>query len=152
MNRRLPRLVPIGILAALLAVYFIEVATQDDEGTHLRYSELIARVERSPDSVREVVFEDSGDEVVVDLRDGRRIHSRYPSGASVTRLQEVLEREDVPFDAERGRSSLARFLFPLLLFVGAWALLLGRFGQPTMKDVIERLDAIKELLERERTR
>ncbi len=97
----------------------------------LTYSELIATVDRSPDSLTEVVFEPGKQQITAELATGRKVKVHYPSDQSQIAFQDRLERQGIKFDS-RGSGggsavlSILGFLLPLLLVFGFFVFLMRR--------------------------
>ena len=120
------------LIAILLLVYLAAqtLTSGDGSSARIRYSELIATAERSPEQIREVAFVPNGKRVEATFSSGREVEAHYPTEASQLAFQRVLERQNIPFDAKSsGQSawwSILTYLLPFVLFFGFWILLRRR--------------------------
>jgi cell division protease FtsH len=144
------------------------------------YSALIRRVERSqpgsPQAVVKVVVNTKTHGLEATLADGTVLDSHYTTDASEFAFERLLARKGIEYDAKPTSSSawwsVLTYLLPFILFFGFWIFLMRRVGDrsrsplgrlsrsssgvpsggdgTSLDRVVERLDEIKALLERER--
>jgi cell division protease FtsH len=128
------------LIVVVLLVYLASQTLLDDgtSGDRIAYSDLISRVEDSPDSIANVLFipEDQGIEVA--LTNGSELESNYPTEASQLELEKLLRANSVPFDA-KGTSdsawwSILTYLLPFVLFFGFWIFLMRQVGSRSSRE------------------
>jgi cell division protease FtsH len=119
------------LIVVVLLVYLASqtlLPTSDED--RIAYSDLIARVENSPDSIADVVFVPRTRAIRVTLADGSKLESNYPTDASQLEFQQRLESNDVHFDAKASGNtawwSIFTYLLPFGLFVAFWMFLMRR--------------------------
>jgi cell division protease FtsH len=128
------------LIVVVLLVYLASQTLLDDgtSGDRIAYSDLISRVEDSPDSIANVLFipEDQGIEVA--LTNGSELESNYPTEASQLELEKLLRANSVPFDAKgTGDSawwSILTYLLPFVLFFGFWIFLMRQVGSRSSRE------------------
>ncbi len=179
-HRRPPRRPPtplmfaLPLLAIIAMVGLLQPFRPDQQTERMTLSQLIATVERSPESVSEVVFKPKDQEIAARLANGSTVKVHYPSAESQIAFQRVLERKGIRFDSKGlGRTSpivsLLLFLLPVALILGFFVFLQRRaqgggskvmsFGKSrakrmspdspkvTYKDVAGADEAVEELQE-----
>jgi cell division protease FtsH len=98
----------------------------------LTYSQLIAKVETDPTSIKSVLFVPKSREIQAELTDGSKVKVNYPTDQSQFAFQERLEDASTPiaFDSKgTGDSawwSILTYLLPFLLFFGFWIFLMNQ--------------------------
>jgi cell division protease FtsH len=176
MNRfvRTP-IVPLILIVLVVFLGFQALSPRSNSGTEASFSQLIELVEANPSAVQNVTFKPKSRQIVAEVVEGgeqRTIKVNYPSEQAQIRFQELLERNDRPFDsAGSGPSAWAPLLYilPFILFIGIWFFLVSRmqgggskvmsFGKSRAKrlspdspkvsfrDVAGADEAVEELLE-----
>ncbi|HET6657083.1 MAG TPA: ATP-dependent zinc metalloprotease FtsH [Gaiellaceae bacterium] len=98
----------------------------------LTYSQLIAKVETDPTSIKSVLFVPKSREIQAELTDGSKVKVNYPTDQSQFAFQETLQDAStpIPFDSKgTGDSawwSILTYLLPFLLFFGFWIFLMNQ--------------------------
>jgi ATP-dependent Zn protease len=120
------------IFPALIVAALIWLALQtlgSSSNDKLRFSDALALVRQSPNSVDHVTFHPSSQEVDFRLRSGATKRSAYPVDQSAYELQQLLEDKGVAFDAKRNASSawwsILTSLLPFVLLFGFWIFLMN---------------------------
>jgi ATP-dependent Zn protease len=117
----------------IVVVLLVYLASQtflpgDDDDDRIAYSDLITRVEDSPESIADVLFVPENQRIEVTLADGSKLESNYPTEPSQLELQRKLESSGVHFDSKgTGDSSwwsILTYLLPFVLFFGFWIFLM----------------------------
>jgi ATP-dependent Zn protease len=116
------------IVVVLLVYLASQTFLSDSDGDRIAYSELIATVEKSPESIASVVFVPKTHRLEVRLADGRALESNYPSEGAQLEFQHLLQSKEVAFDS-KGMSdsawwSILTYLLPFILFFGFWIFLM----------------------------
>lgn len=124
-----------ALFPLIVVVLLVYLASQTllptaDERPRMAYSDVKELVRESPDRVEVVVFESRTQRIELDLTDGRRYESNYPSEASQLALERELDEAGVSHDARGGGDpawwSFATYLLPFVLFFGFWIFLMRR--------------------------
>jgi cell division protease FtsH len=115
------------IVIVLLVYLASQTLLPGKDSNRLAYSDLIAKVETSPDSIENVVFVPRSQEIRISLADGSMLESHYPSDGAQLEFQHLLESKSVHFDSKgSGDSSwwtILTYLLPFVLFFGFWIFL-----------------------------
>jgi cell division protease FtsH len=138
------------IFPLMVVVLLVYLASQtllpnDSGDNRLEYSELIKRVDSSPDSIRKVTFFPKSRRIEVELVSGATLKSNYTTDLSQYAFEQKLTNHDVLFDSKgTGDSawwSILTYLLPFVLFFGFWIFLMNqvqgsrrfgrRFGAPS---------------------
>jgi cell division protease FtsH len=136
MRRPSSQLLRLVVPLVFVAVFAFEfAATRGSAPAHatrsIDLSQLIARVEARPASVRRVLFDPGSLLVTATLVGGNAVTANYPSDQSALDLQTLLERKRVDFAAKASRhgsvlwSVLLSFL-PILLIASVWIFAMRR--------------------------
>ncbi len=133
-SRRFPRwssaLFPLVAIVLLVYLASQTLLAPGEERARLPYSDAKELVRDSPGEIEIVVFEPRSQRLEIDLRDGRRYESNYPSDASQLALEEELEEAGVRHDARASGDSawwsFLTYLLPFVLFFGFWIFLMNR--------------------------
>ncbi len=145
-SRRFPSwrsaLFPLIVIVLLVYLAGQTLLPAEEERARLAYSDAKELVRESPEEIDLVVFEPRSQEIEIDLRDGRRYESNYPSGASQLALEEELDAAGVRHDARgSGESSwwsFLTYLLPFVLFFGFWIFLMRRVERARTRDETSR--------------
>jgi cell division protease FtsH len=127
------------IVVVLLAYLASQTLLADGDGDRIAYSDLMTRVEDSPESIANVLFVPKGQRIEVTLADGSMLESNYPTEPSQLEFQKRLESNGVHFDS-RGTSdsawwSILTYLLPFVLFFGFWIFLMRQIqSRKALKD------------------
>jgi cell division protease FtsH len=98
----------------------------------MTYSQLIERVQESPETIQSVTFVPKSREIQATLSDDKKVKVNYPSDQSQFAFQEELQNATtpIPFDSKgTGDSawwSILTYLLPFLLFFGFWIFLMNQ--------------------------
>jgi cell division protease FtsH len=96
----------------------------------MTYSQLIERVQDSPETIQSVTFVPKSREIQATLSDEKKVKVNYPSDESQIEFQNELETHGVAFDSKgTGDSawwSILTYLLPFLLFFGFWIFLMNQ--------------------------
>ena len=96
----------------------------------MTYSQLIERVQDSPETIQSVTFVPKSREIEATLSDEKKVKVNYPSDESQIEFQNELETHGVAFDSKgTGDSawwSILTYLLPFLLFFGFWIFLMNQ--------------------------
>jgi cell division protease FtsH len=97
---------------------------------NMTYSQLIERVQDSPETIQSVTFVPKSREIQATLSDEKKVKVNYPSDESQIEFQNELETHGVAFDSKgTGDSawwSILTYLLPFLLFFGFWIFLMNQ--------------------------
>lgn len=122
------------LIVVVLLVYLASQTLLGDGGRdRIAYSDLITRVEDSPQSIDDVLFLPMSQGIRITLNDGSMRESNYPTDGAQLEFQHLLEERNVHFDA-KGKSdsgwwSILTYLLPFLLFFGFWIFLMRNVRQ-----------------------
>ena len=137
-------LFPAVIIAALIWLGAQTIlGNSDDSSDNLRFSDALALVRQSPGRIDHVTFHPSSQEVDFRLATGRTRTTVYPVDQSAYELQQLLEENEVAFDAKGTGSSawwsILTSLLPFVLLFGFWVFLMRMVKQrtPTGQDAPE---------------
>jgi cell division protease FtsH len=96
----------------------------------MTYSQLIERVQESPETIQSVTFVPKSREIQATLSDEKKVKVNYPSDESQIEFQNELQTHGVAFDSKgTGDSawwSILTYLLPFLLFFGFWIFLMNQ--------------------------
>jgi cell division protease FtsH len=96
----------------------------------MTYSQLIERVQESPETIQSVTFVPKSREIQATLTDEKKVKVNYPSDESQIEFQNELQTHGVAFDSKgTGDSawwSILTYLLPFLLFFGFWIFLMNQ--------------------------
>ena len=115
----------------------------DDLSDNLRFSDALALVRQNPGRIDQVTFHPSSQEVDLRLATGRTRTTVYPVDQSAYELQQLLEENEVAFDAKGTGSSawwsILTSILPFVLLFGFWVFLMRMVKQrtPTGQDAPE---------------
>jgi ATP-dependent Zn protease len=123
-------LFPLIVIVLLVYLASQTLFPTKDRGDRIAYGDLIERVDRSPETVEEVVFVPRSNGIRVTLRDGSKLETNYPTKPSQLEFQHLLRDRHVHFES-RGTGdsawwSIMTYLLPFALFVGFWIFLTSR--------------------------
>jgi cell division protease FtsH len=117
------------LIVIVLLVYLASQTLLPTRGEdRIAYSDLITKVEDSPQSIDDVLFVPKSRKIEVTLADGSTVESNYPTDASQLEFQHLLQDRNIHFDS-RGTSdsawwSILTYLLPFVLFFGFWIFLM----------------------------
>jgi len=129
------------LIVVVLLVYLASQTVLPNESgdNHLEYSELIKRVDASPDSIRKVTFFPKSRRIEAELVSGGTLKSNYTTDPSEYAFEQKLTDHDVLFDSKGSGDSawwsILTYLLPFVLFFGFWIFLMNqvqgsrRFGR-----------------------
>ena len=166
-------LFPLIVIVLLVYLASQTLLPRSDEGPDLTLSQVITEVEENPEGIRTVTFKPKGQEIEVIRKSGETIKVNYASPDAQFQFQNLLERQNVPFDSKgtgtSGWWTALTYLLPFLLFFGFWIFLMNQvqgggskvmsFGKSrakrmspdspkvTFKDVAGADEAVEELHE-----
>jgi cell division protease FtsH len=134
------RLSPYVIRSVILGVAVIAIAfeyesqrktTPAHTTTTTDLSQLIARVDATPRSIKRIVFDPGSLLVTATLSNGNSLKANYPSDQSALTFQDLLQRQKIDFAAKAPShgsvlTSILESLLPLLLLAGVWIFLMRR--------------------------
>jgi ATP-dependent Zn protease len=92
-------LIVIVLLVYLASQTLLPTRSED----RIAYSDLITKVEDSPQSIDDVLFVPKSRKIEVTLADGSTVESNYPTDASQLEFQHLLQDRNIHFDS-RGTS------------------------------------------------
>jgi cell division protease FtsH len=96
----------------------------------LTYSDLIQRVETTPTPVKDVNFDPNHQSISYDLANGSSGTVHYPTPQSQISFQNLLQKNNVPFDSKGIGSSpwwsILTSLLPFVLLFGFWIFLMNQ--------------------------
>jgi cell division protease FtsH len=166
-------LFPLIVIVLLVYLASQTLLPRSDEGPDLTLSQVMAEVEENPENIQSVLFKPKGQEIEVVRKSGETIKVNYPTPDAQFDFQQLLERQEVPFDSKgtgtSGWWTALTYLLPFLLFFGFWIFLMNQvqgggskvmsFGKSrakrmspdspkvTFKDVAGAEEAVEELHE-----
>jgi cell division protease FtsH len=166
-------LFPLIVIVLLVYLASQTLLPRSDEGPDLTLSQVMAEIEENPKNIQSVLFKPKGQEIEVVRTSGETIEVNYPTPDAQFQFQQLLERQEVPFDSEgtgtSGWWTALTYLLPFLLFFGFWIFLMNQvqgggskvmsFGKSrakrmspdspkvTFKDVAGAEEAVEELHE-----
>jgi ATP-dependent Zn protease len=127
------------LFPAMIALALIWLAVHTLGGgsgskTKLRWSEATALVRTNSGGIESATFRPSNHDVELRLKSGARRRAVYPVDESAFALQQLLEKQSIPFDAKNPGSSpwwsLVTGLLPFVLLAGFWIYLMRRVPRP----------------------
>jgi cell division protease FtsH len=164
-------LFPLIIIVLLVYLASQTVLRGESETEKVTYSALIKQVQDG--AVNEVVFNPRPQSISATLVDGTKVKVNYPTPQSATNFQNLLEKQNIPFDSKGTGSSpwwaLLINILPFVILIAFWIFLMNQvqgggskvmsFGKSrakrmspdspkvTFKDVAGADEAVEELHE-----
>jgi cell division protease FtsH len=132
------------LIVVVLLVYLASqtLLPSNDPATRIDYSDFVARVDSSPQSIRKVTFFPKGHRIEAELINGQTLRTNYTTDASEYALEQKLASSHIRF-ASKGTGdsawwSILTYLLPFGLFFGFWIFLMsqvqGRKRERAMRD------------------
>jgi cell division protease FtsH len=123
-------LFPLIIIAALVWLALQTLGNHGAKAEKKTYSQVYADVQMRPESIREVVFGPSKQQITVDYTDGRKANVYYPTPQSQVDFEQTLRAKDVTYDSKGVGSSpwwsILTSLLPFVLLFGFWIFLMNQ--------------------------
>ncbi|HEY3069363.1 MAG TPA: hypothetical protein VGJ34_03525 [Gaiellaceae bacterium] len=130
MSRYSRLLFPLMVVVLLVYLASQTLLPTKSNGTKMDYSDFIARVPTSPDSVREVTFFPKSHRIEAELVNGETLKTTYTTDASAYAFEQKLQSSGIRFDSKgTGDSawwSILTYLLPFALFFGFWIFLMNQ--------------------------
>jgi cell division protease FtsH len=123
-------LFPLIIIAALVWLALQTLGTHGTKQTKETYYDLIQQVQATPTPVQSVTFSPTKQEIDALLINGKKVVVHYPTDQSQIEFQNLLQKNQVPFDSKGIGSSpwwsILTSLLPFVLLFGFWIFLMNQ--------------------------
>jgi cell division protease FtsH len=119
------------IIIVVLAYLAMNTLTGDDNQREKRtYSQVIELVRDDPEAIKQAVFEPKGQKLSLELDDGDKIATNYPTPESQYALEELMQSKGVTYDSKgTGGSfwgSLLIGILPFVILIAFWIFLMNQ--------------------------